>query len=129
MLCIAVRPRQVQNKANLKLICQLGTMEIELNTLPPPAKQSLQPKVKAYKDQLKSSKKQFSNLKASNASERDELLGPYGSTAQGGNTLAQDQRSRVLSGTERLADGSRRLEEARRVALDTGNIIFLISMI
>jgi vesicle transport through interaction with t-SNAREs protein 1 len=103
-------------------------MEIELNTLPPPAKQSLQPKVKSYKEQLKNSKKQFSTLKASNASERDELLGPYGSTTQGGNTLAQEQRGRVLSGTERLTDGSRRLEEARRVALDTGNLFSMVGL-
>jgi hypothetical protein len=33
-----------------------------------------------------------------------------------------DQRSRLLNGTERLQDGSRRLEEARRVALETGTI-------
>lgn len=31
-----------------------------------------------------------------------------------------DQRSRLIHGTERLQDGSRRLEEAQRVALETG---------
>jgi vesicle transport through interaction with t-SNAREs protein 1 len=36
-----------------------------------------------------------------------------------------DQRSRLLKGTERLQDGSKRLEEARRVAMETGEFFFV----
>lgn len=33
-----------------------------------------------------------------------------------------DQRSRLLQGTERLQEGSRRLDDARRLALETESI-------
>ena len=56
--------------------------------------------------------------KSSIATERDQLLGA-GPATLGDFSKAHDQRSKVLAGTERLAEGSRRLEEARRVALDT----------
>ena len=31
-----------------------------------------------------------------------------------------DQRAKLLNGTERLQEGSRKLEEAKRLALETG---------
>jgi vesicle transport through interaction with t-SNAREs protein 1 len=89
----------------------LGTMEIETNTLPQTAKTSLTPKVKNYKEQVKSLKKAFTEFKASQATERDLLL-----------SQKDKNRSRLLDGTERLEQGSKRLEEARRVALDTEQI-------
>lgn len=51
----------------------MGTIEIELNTLPPPAKASLGPRVKAYKDEIKKLKKIFvRNLPALSS-----LIGEY----------------------------------------------------
>ena len=96
-------------------------MEVELNTLPAPTRNTLNPRVKAYKDEMKKMKKNYSNLKSSTATERDQLLGDNG----GSFGQSQDQRARVLDGTERLTQGSKRLEEARRVALDTGMCFIL----
>jgi vesicle transport through interaction with t-SNAREs protein 1 len=47
-------------------------------------------------------------------SERDQLLG-----SNAPNDLQQDQRSRLLHGTEKLSKTSNRLDEAHRMALET----------
>lgn len=46
--------------------------------------------------------------------QRDELL-----ARTDVDSLSHDQRDRLLGGTQRLQDSSRRLEEANRMALDT----------
>jgi vesicle transport through interaction with t-SNAREs protein 1 len=92
----------------------LGTMELETNTLPAATKVNLTPKVKIYKEEFKSLKKNFLEFKGqSTSTERDLLL-----SSNDGNK----NRSRLLDGTERLEQGNKRLEEARRVALDTEQI-------
>lgn len=62
-----------------------------------------------------------------NTSDRDELLGGFSSHGDdnGGNDFdasTMDQRQRLLSGTERLGQSSRRLEESHRLALETEGI-------
>lgn len=76
---------------------------------------------------LKNCKTDYKNLRmkfheeASKSTERDELLG---SSDKNSTRIAedQDQRSRILAGTSRLNDASRRLEESHRVALETEQI-------
>lgn len=59
-------------------------------------------------------------------SDRDELLGGFGSgDNEDGNDFdasTMDQRQRLLSGTERLGQSSRRLEDSHRLALETEGI-------
>ncbi|KAJ3120826.1 hypothetical protein HK098_004224 [Nowakowskiella sp. JEL0407] len=97
----------------------LGQMEIELQSLAAPIRTKLQPRVRVYKDEVKKYKKELSK----SLNEREQLLGR---SSKGGSHVvdfeveSMDQRSRLLRGTERLQDGSRRLEESRRLALETG---------
>ena len=68
-------------------------------------------------------KKQKRNATSANASERDQLLGgKNNSTIVDFESTNMDQRGRLLQGTERLQNSSRRLEDARRVALETEQI-------
>ncbi|KAJ3138456.1 hypothetical protein HK100_012717 [Physocladia obscura] len=79
----------------------------------------LQPRVRSFKEEIKSAKKDLSKFQAS---DREQLLGGSASGANlndfdGGGS--SNQRAKMLQGTERLQEGSRRLEEARQMALDT----------
>ena len=72
---------------------------------------------------MKLLKKQKRNATSANASERDQLLGgKNNSTIVDFESTNMDQRGRLLQGTERLQNSSRRLEDARRVALETEQI-------
>lgn len=53
------------------------------------------------------------------ASERDQLLGP---TVTIDIPSEQGQRSKLLQGTERLENASKRLDDAHRMALETESI-------
>lgn len=61
------------------------------------------------------------NAVAPNVSERDELLGDLESQSDL-DASTMDQRQRLLSGTERLGESSRRLEDSHRLALQTESI-------
>lgn len=53
------------------------------------------------------------------------MLGGFGSNEEGQNDFdasTMDQRQRLLSGTERLGQSSRRLEDSHRLALETEGI-------
>ncbi|KAJ3316502.1 hypothetical protein HDU76_001748 [Blyttiomyces sp. JEL0837] len=92
----------------------ISQMETELVSLPGPVRASLQPRVKAFKEEIKKAKKDMKQ----GQSERDQLLSS-GSHVVDFDGVSLDQRSRLLQGTERLQESSRRLEEAKRVALET----------
>jgi vesicle transport through interaction with t-SNAREs protein 1 len=95
-------------------------MEVELQSLPQDMKIQLTARVRTFRDELKKFKKDIGNLKNNKLNaDRQALLG--GATTIDIEKGAMDQRSRLLQGTEKLQDGSRRLEEARRLALETGN--------
>ncbi|KAI8924805.1 t-SNARE [Entophlyctis helioformis] len=105
----------------------IGQMEMELVSLPPPQRNAVGPRVNQYKEELKKLKKDTQKKTTAGAytSERDQLLGGRGGNASTTIDLeaaSMDQRSRLLQGTERLQNSSRRLEEARRVALETEQI-------
>ncbi|KAL2915280.1 t-SNARE VTI1 [Polyrhizophydium stewartii] len=100
----------------------IGQMEMELVSLPAGQRSSLSPRVQQYKEELKRFKKELQKKSAAAAStsERDQLLG--NSTVVDLEAASMDQRGRLLQGTERLQNSSRRLEDARRVALETEQI-------
>ncbi|KAJ3115118.1 hypothetical protein HDU96_001177 [Phlyctochytrium bullatum] len=99
----------------------ISQMEMEIISLPQGIKSQLQPKVKAYKDEIKKAKK---DLSKSGLSERDQLLGTDSSRQRADHHVVDfeaanlDQRGRLINGTERLQEGSRKLDEARKLALE-----------
>ncbi|TPX34050.1 hypothetical protein SmJEL517_g03215 [Synchytrium microbalum] len=98
----------------------ISQMEMELLSLPGPIRSRLQPRVKSYKDEIKKFEKELNRTTAvSGKSERDQLLGTGGSHIVDVEAAGMDQRSRLLQGTERLQGASRKLDDARRLALET----------
>ncbi|KAJ3282544.1 hypothetical protein HK104_010838 [Borealophlyctis nickersoniae] len=93
----------------------ISQMEAELSSLAAPVRSRLTPRLRSFKDDIKKLKRELA--KGSSQSERDQLLG--GSHVVDFEVTGMDQRARLLQGTERLQDGSRRLDEARRIALET----------
>ncbi|KAG9301671.1 hypothetical protein G9A89_016742 [Geosiphon pyriformis] len=101
----------------------LGQMEMEILNLPQSSRPRLQAKLRAYKsnlDKLKRELKQARTREYYDRTERDELLS--GATGADFDTAAIDQRARLLTGTERLGESSRRLQDSHRIALETETI-------
>jgi len=98
----------------------ISQMEVEIQGMPQSIKPQYQTRVKNSKADLARVKKAAKDLQATNA--RAELLGRAGGPAADDPYEAADSRTRLLQGTELLADGTRRLEESQRVALETEDI-------
>ncbi|ORZ12036.1 t-SNARE [Lobosporangium transversale] len=98
----------------------LQQMEMELLNLPQASRTRLQGRLRGYKtelDRLKQTLKRAQSTSRS-TSDRDELLGGV----SGGMDLdaaSMDQRTRLLNGTDRLAESSRRLQDSHKIALET----------
>ncbi|KAI9357819.1 t-SNARE [Pilaira anomala] len=97
----------------------LGQMEMEILNIPTPSRTRLQAKLRLYKSEAEKLKRDLN-------SDRDELLGGFGMSNEDGQSdydaSTMDQRQRLLSGTERLGQSSRRLEDSHRLALETEGI-------
>ncbi|KAI7900148.1 t-SNARE [Cokeromyces recurvatus] len=98
----------------------LGQMEMEILNIPTPSRTRLQAKLRLYKSEAEKLKRDLN-------SDREQLLGGFNSdnndeglTDYDASTM--DQRQRLLSGTERLGQSSRRLEDSHRLALETEGI-------
>ncbi|GAA5979332.1 hypothetical protein JCM5350_006971 [Sporobolomyces pararoseus] len=106
----------------------VSQMEVEVQTADHHEKAALQSKLREYKAKVS---KQRADLKSSQASaDRDDLLSrPSAHTALdmtsrspspgASPSPAYAQHTRLLSATDQLADGQRRLEESQRIALET----------
>lgn len=94
-------------------------MGFELTSMPPATRTRLQSKLNECKADCEKLKSQFKAAKAQSA-ERNQLLGDSDSINM--DATSMDQRSRLLAGTHRLNDASRRLEESHRIAIETENI-------
>ncbi|BGP30735.1 t-SNARE VTI1 [Rhodotorula toruloides] len=107
-------------------------MEIEMQTADAMEKQEMLSKLRAHKLALGRHK---ADLKAlSSSADRDDLLG--GSSGRADHVAiemddrsdspslgqAQAQRVRLMSATDKLADGQRRLEDSQRIALETEDV-------
>jgi vesicle transport through interaction with t-SNAREs protein 1 len=94
-------------------------MEMELSSLPPSIRTRLQPKLRQYRVDYE---KLRADLKSASAkpSERDQLFGGLPTGRE--DVVSNDQRSRLLVGTNKLNDASRRLEDSHRIALETEEI-------
>ncbi|KAJ3095538.1 hypothetical protein HDU97_006814 [Phlyctochytrium planicorne] len=91
----------------------ISQMEMEVLSMAGPQKSHLSRRVKEFKEEIKRARRDLS--KPSSLADRDLLLGSSSSTII---DVETDQRGRLLAGTERLQDGSRRLENAKRLALE-----------
>lgn len=95
----------------------MSHMELEAGSLPLTSRTPLQLKVKQYKLDIK---KFSADVKL--AADKDALFGHVAiDVNESGDT---EQRARLVKGTDRLLDGSKRLDDARRVAYETGLFIF-----
>ncbi|CAG8706642.1 27282_t:CDS:2, partial [Dentiscutata erythropus] len=99
-----------------------GQMEMEVLNLQPSTRTRLQAKMRIYKSNLEKLKRDLKKVSANDSvpTDRDELLA--GASATDLDSASLDQRARLLSGTERLADSSKRLQESHRIALETETI-------
>ncbi|KAI9006022.1 hypothetical protein BC832DRAFT_462919 [Gaertneriomyces semiglobifer] len=93
----------------------ISQMEVELSSLAQAPRMQLAPRVRSHKEDIKSLRQSLQK----HASDRDQLLGRPGSHVVDFEVSSMDQRGRLLNGTERLQDGSRRLEGVQRLALET----------
>ncbi|KAF9428637.1 hypothetical protein BGZ94_001660 [Podila epigama] len=101
----------------------LQQMEMELLNLPQGSKTRLQARLRGYKSDLERLKQTLKRAQSTSrsTSDRDELLGGM----SGGVDLdaaSMDQRTRLLAGTDRLAESSRRLQDSHKIALETESL-------
>ncbi|KAJ2695981.1 Vesicle transport V-snare protein [Coemansia sp. IMI 203386] len=113
--------------------CELAEqLEVELLSLPGPQRTRAGPRIRQYKtevNKLQQDAKRISQGMGNHEANRRALLGD----ASGGNNtmmgsdggltgLEGDQRTRLLSGSERLAAGTQRLEQSHRIAIETESV-------
>ncbi|EKM57294.1 uncharacterized protein PHACADRAFT_119632 [Phanerochaete carnosa HHB-10118-sp] len=96
----------------------VSQMEIEIQGIPQSLKPSYQTRIKAAKTDLQRFKKLSKETHAQLA--RADLLGARAMTPTMDDPYGSDNdRTRLLAGTELLEDGSRRLADSQRIALET----------
>ncbi|KAH8079770.1 t-SNARE [Filobasidium floriforme] len=107
----------------------ISQMEIELRSMPLSIRTPYQTRLGSSKSDLNKVKKALKDLQRE--SQRSDLLGNSGGKRHPGQSDSpysdepgydRDQRGRLLAGTETLNDGSRRLENAHRIALETEDV-------
>ena len=100
---------------------QVSQMEIELQGIPQSIKPQYQARIKSAKTELSRFKKLSKELHAQLA--RSDLMGGVGGRPIGPSSAddpyGTSDRTRLLAGTALLEDGTRRLQESQRIALET----------
>ncbi|KAI8319478.1 SNARE complex subunit protein [Martensiomyces pterosporus] len=103
-----------------------GQMEMELLTLQGPTRSRAAPRVRQYKaevERLKREVKKAAHGMGNYENNRRALLGESSLASRDLSaeeaSADSDQRTRLLSGNERLMKGSQRLQESHRVAMET----------
>jgi vesicle transport through interaction with t-SNAREs 1 len=99
---------------------QVSQMEIELPSIPVSIRPQYQTRLRSAKGELSNQRKLFKECQAqlaraallsSNAATSDE---PYGYAG-----ASESDRTRLLAGTQILEDGTKRLQDSQRMALET----------
>ncbi|KAI8084861.1 snare region anchored in the vesicle membrane C-terminus-domain-containing protein [Halteromyces radiatus] len=101
----------------------IGQMERELINAPTPSRVRLQARLRLLKSEGEKMKRDLRRASLSpliNQDREDLLLNMNPESDLDASTI--DQRQRLLNGTERLGESSRRLEGSHRLALETENI-------
>eukprot|EP00743_Colponemidia_sp_Colp-15_P001566 GILK01001711.1.p1 GENE.GILK01001711.1~~GILK01001711.1.p1 ORF type:complete len:257 (+),score=51.03 GILK01001711.1:100-771(+) len=98
----------------------LKQMEMELRSLPPSVKASLQPKLQRFRGDVDSLRKDFKRVKTNftSGTARDDLFAGR-STGEDFGGASADHRARLLDTTDKLRSGADKLEAAKRTALET----------
>ncbi|WWC92820.1 uncharacterized protein L201_007779 [Kwoniella dendrophila CBS 6074] len=122
-----------QRKAALKKVSEeldeaeeiVAQMEVELPSMPVSIRQTYQGRLATSKQGLEKVKKTLRDVRSEN--QRSELLSGPGGFPNPDDPYTDDPsaysaRTRLLQGTETLADGSRRLDNAHRIALETEDV-------
>jgi len=99
----------------------ISQIDIEIYSIPPNIRSSLQPKLKGYKSELDRWKKDLASTRRISPGDRAALLGSGHDDfdSQYDDAQNQSQRDRLVMGTERLNRASERLVESHRMALET----------
>ncbi|KAJ1893824.1 Vesicle transport V-snare protein [Kickxella alabastrina] len=105
-------------------------LEVELLSLPGPARNRAAPRIRQYKSEvnkLKLDAKRAVQGLGNHESNRRALLGdaaasPLANSGDMFGGLDGDQRTRLLSGNERLARGSQRLQDSHRIGIETESV-------
>ena len=96
-------------------------MEIEVQSMPQSIKPQYQARIKSAKTELTRYKKLSKDLHAQLS--RSDLLGGVGGRpigpSSGDDPYGTGDRTRLLAGTALLEDGTKRLQESQRIALET----------
>jgi len=100
----------------------ISQMEMELLNLQQSTRSRFQAKTRGHKSDLEKLKRDLkrASSRVSGPTDREELLA--GTNGTDLDSASMDQRVRLLTGTERLADSSRRLQDSHRIALETETI-------
>ncbi|WWD04345.1 hypothetical protein V865_002414 [Kwoniella europaea PYCC6329] len=122
-----------QRKSALKKVSEeldeaeeiVAQMEVELPSMPLSIRQTYQGRLATSKQGLEKVKKTLRDVRSEN--QRSELLSGPGGFPNSDDPYtdepsAYSARTRLLQGTETLADGSRRLDNAHRIALETEDV-------
>ncbi|RSH93318.1 hypothetical protein EHS25_007672 [Saitozyma podzolica] len=122
-----------QRKAALKKVAEeldeaeeiLAQMDVELPSMPVSIRQQYQGRLATSKQGLERVKKTIKDLRAD--AQRSELLSgpgfpPSDDPYTDEDPSAYSSRTRLLRGTETLEDGSRRLDNAQRIAMETEDV-------
>ncbi|KAJ1922998.1 Vesicle transport V-snare protein [Tieghemiomyces parasiticus] len=114
----------------------LGQMEIEVFNTPFSVRNRLQSRLRTYRTDLDQFKRDLKKAAAGYDRDRQELFGDRAGTSAGAggrgpgdagspsefDSASMDQRTRLLAGTERLNDSSRRLQDSHVLALETESV-------
>jgi len=92
-------------------------MEVEIQGMPQSIRTPYQTRLRTAKGNITRQKKQAKDLLASTS--RAELLNSGSRSPIPDDPYSTSDRTRLLSGTALLEDGSHRLDESHRIALDT----------
>ncbi|RUS21663.1 t-SNARE [Endogone sp. FLAS-F59071] len=104
----------------------ISQMEMEILNMPQSTRTRFQARLRVYRTELDKLKRELKRAAthAPSSAERDELLGRSGANGSTDDldVSTMDQRARLLSGTDRLAQSSQRLQESHRIALETESV-------
>lgn len=102
----------------------IAQMEVELPSMPVSIRQTYRGRLAASRASLDKVKKALKDVRSE--SQRSDLLGgpgfPNADDPYSDDPANYTTRARLLQGTETLADGSKRLDNARRIALETEDV-------
>ncbi|KAH8556158.1 t-SNARE [Umbelopsis sp. PMI_123] len=102
----------------------IAQMEMEILNIPTASRTRLQTKLRLFKSEFEKTKRDLrrATTQVPSSTSREELFGGLETGDGDLDASTIDQRSRLLSGTDRLGESSRRLQDSHRLALETENV-------